>query len=82
MDSLCEYKSSFLLGHLKYHMYLYYQIMQTISLLIFRSRMEIGVKHNLGLPGIDMGGIEFKSSNDGPMLVLDWVGNIFDWVRS
>jgi len=82
MDSLCEYKSSFLLGHLKYHMYLYYQIIQTISLLIFKSRMEIGVKHNLGLPGIDMGGIEFKSSNDGPMLVLDWVGNIFDWVRS
>jgi len=82
MDSLCEYKSSFLLGHLKYHMYLYYQIIQTISLLIFKSRMEIGVKHNLGLPSINMGGIEFKSSNDGPMLVFDWVGNIFDRVRS
>ena len=82
MDSLCEYKSSFLLGHLKYHMYLHYQIMQTISLLISLSRMEIREKHNSGLPGINMGGIEFKSPNDGAMLVFDWVGNILDGVRS
>ena len=56
--------------------------MQTISLLIFQSRMEIRVKHNLGLPGINVEGIEFKSSNDGAMLVLDWLQNIFELVTS
>ena len=37
---------------------------------------------NLGLSGIYVGSVEFKSSDDGAMLVFDWVGNILDGVRS